>query len=209
MEPKFKSSFIPKQSLDKVTGKKKKKGGVISVVPVAALIIFIGTVALGVGVFLYQQFLIQNIDRKEQALESALNELRTPLIEEFVRLDNRLKSAEVVLNNHIILSAFFDLLEEKTLSNVQFSNFSYEASEDGVIEVSMNGVARSFNAVAVQAEVFGEDHLIQNPVFSGLNTDHSGNVVFSFNASIDSRLLSYTLAVGGGESVDSSQDLVE
>jgi hypothetical protein len=207
MEPKFTSSFIPKRSLEKVA-----KGGrtsAVAIVPLISLIIFLTAVALSVGVFLYEQFLIQNINKKEQDLEAAREVLRSPLIDELIRLDARLTAARAVLGNHLVLTAFFNLLEEKTLSNVRFTNFSYEAKDDGTISVSMNGVARSFNAVAVQSEVFGDDRLIKNPLFSNLNVDQNGNVVFTFTASVDPRLLSYTLAVSAPTQESNNQNVEE
>lgn len=209
MDPKFASSFIPKRSLEKVA-KGARGSRAIGIVPLVSLIIFLGAIALSVGVFLYEQFLVQNINRKERDLTSAREVLRSPLIDELVRLDARIEAAKAVLGNHLVLTAFFDLLGQKTLSNVRFTNFSYERKDDGTIGVSMNGSARSFNAVAVQSEVFGDDRLIKNPLFSNLNVDQNGNVVFTFTASIDPRLLSYTLAVGASDVPENdNQDIEE
>lgn len=207
MEPKFNTSFIPKRSLAKTTKEHRRRGGgSISIVPFITLILFLGALGLTMGVFLYDQFLIQNLNQKKEALVDAREALDSPLIDEMERLDSRIKSAKLILNNHVILTGLFDLLEQQTLTNVRFTDFSYEIFEGATIDLTMRGTARSFNAIAVQSEIFDRDRLIQNPIFSGLNVDESGNVIFNFTASIDPRLLSYTLTFEASDFEKINQD---
>ena len=73
------TSFIPKKSL--TTATQNQNRGVaeakssIGIVFLITLIIFISVVALAIGVFLYQQFLFQNIEKKEILLSA-----REPLL---------------------------------------------------------------------------------------------------------------------------------
>ena len=194
MEPKFKTSFIPKRSLATAPGRKRKSVS-IAIVPLIALILFLGAVGLTFGIFLYQQILIANLDSKKEKLEQAREALKDPLIDELVRLDTRIKSANEILSSHLILTALFDLLEERTLANVRFTDFSYDISEDNTVQITMGGVARNFNAIAVQSEVFTSDRLVQNPIFSNLGVDQDGRVTFHFTASVDPRVFSYILSL--------------
>ena len=193
MENNIPTSFIPKESL-KVPSKSKVSGGgrkSIGIVFLLSLIIFVGIVALSVGLFLYQQFLLQNIERKSESLDRARAAFEPTLIEEMGRLDVRMQSADEILSNHKAVSSLFNLLEAATLISMQFENLTYQTNDVGQIEISMKGKAPSFGTVALQSDVFGDNKFIQDPIFSNLNLDNKGNVGFDFAASIDPRLISY------------------
>ena len=200
------TSFIPKKSL--TTATQNQNRGVaeakssIGIVFLITLIIFISVVALAIGVFLYQQFLFQNIEKKRNSLERARAAFEPALIEEIGRLDMRMKSAREILDNHKALSVFFDLLETNTLASLQFENFNYKIDETDRISISMNGVAPGFSSVALQSDIFGENKFKQEPIFSNINLDNKGNVIFDFSAYVDSRLLSYIDNVLPGNSTD-------
>lgn len=189
------TSFIPKKSLTTaaynqnrdVAGAKSS----IGVVFLITLIIFISVIALAIGVFLYQQFLFQNIEKKRSSLDRARAAFEPALIEEMGRLDIRMKSAREILYNHKALSVFFDLLEVNTLASLQFENFNYKIDETDRVSISMSGIAPSFSSVALQSDIFGENKFIQEPIFSNINLDNKGNVIFDFSAFVDPRLLSF------------------
>ena len=189
MEPKFQTSFIPKKPVA-VTPQRKKKSssGVFSLI---ALILFLSALASSVGAFLYQQYLVQSIERKEVSLERARSAFEPALIKEMSRLDARMLSAQEILNKHTALSAFFELLESTTLKTVQFDDFGYSVDAEGKMLISMKGKALSFASVALQSDSFGDSTLIQEPIFSGLNLDTKGNVVFDFSAILDPSIVSY------------------
>lgn len=196
MDQKTHTSFIPKKSLATASQNKNKSisdtGSSIGIVFLITLIIFISVIALAVAVFLYQQFLLQNIEKKRESLDRARAAFEPALIEEIGRLDVRMTSAREILDNHKALSSFFDLLEANTLASLQFENLGYKTDETtGKISVSMSGIASSFSSVALQSDIFGENKFIQEPIFSNLNLDNKGNIVFDFTAFIDPRLLSY------------------
>ncbi len=205
MDQKTHTSFIPKKSLatasqsqrTEIAGAKSS----IGIVFLITLIIFIGVLALAIGVFLYQQFLLQNIEKKSASLYRARAAFEPALIEEIGRLDIRMNSAQEILDNHKALSIFFDLLETSTLVSLQFQDLVYKVDEVGKINVSMSGSASSFSSVALQSDIFGENKFIQEPIFSNLNLDNKGNVVFDFSAFIDPRLLSYSDSVLQGNSI--------
>jgi hypothetical protein len=110
-------------------------------------------------------------------------------------------SAREILDNHKAPSALFDLLEDTTLTSIQFKNLSYGMKE-GRMSISMGGVASSFGSVALQSDIFGENKFIQESIFSNLNLDDKGNVVFDFSAFVDTRLLSYVNTVLSDNPID-------
>lgn len=187
MEPKFKTSFIPKQPISG-TSPKRKSGG-LGIISLILSILTMGVIALAVGVFLYQQLLDTTVDRKKATLDRAQAAFEPTLIQELVRIDNRLKAAEDILDNHVSISALFELLERLTLQSVRFESFEYSFLEDDRINITMSGNAKNFGGIALQADIFGRDRLINEPIFSGLNLDQKGNVVFDFTATIDKSLV--------------------
>lgn len=192
-EIKTHTSFIPKKSLTAPT--RQAKGSSIGVFFLFTLVIFIGVIALAIGVFLYQQFIIKSIEQKSASLERASAAFEPAIIQEISRLDVRINSAQDILDNHKAISAFFDLLEVSTLKSVSFENLDYRTDESGRTTISMEGRARNFSSVALQSDIFGKNKFIQEPIFSNLNLDRKGDVIFNFSAFIDPRLISYEKAI--------------
>lgn len=188
-EPKTHTSFIPKKSLTAPV--RKARGSSIGVFFLFTLVIFIGAIALAVGVFLYQQFIIKSIEQKSASLARASAAFEPSIIQEISRLDIRINSAKEILSDHKAISSFFGLLEALTLESVRFENLEYRTDEGGKTNISMRGRARNFSSVALQSDIFGQNKFIQEPIFSDLNLDKKGGVVFSFSAFIDPRLISY------------------
>jgi hypothetical protein len=192
MEPKFRTSFIPKKALATATGVKKKgSGGPLGIVILLTLVIALGTVVLSVGVFLYQQILEVNITRKTETLERARSAFEPALIKELVRIDTRTNAAASILNEHIAPSVLFESLENLTLKSVQFEDFNLTHVSDERVSISMKGIANDFRGIALQANVFGDSRLIRDPIFSNLNLNQAGKAVFDFSAFIDISFINY------------------
>jgi len=192
MEPKFRTSFIPKKTLATTSHVQKKGGGGLGIVTLGALIIAFGAVVLSVGVFFYQQVLEVSIARKIDTLERARAAFEPALIEELVRIDTRIEAAETILNRHITPSVLFETLEELTLKSVQFQDFHLTRISDDKISISMQGIAQDFRGVALQADIFGKSRLIREPIFSNLNLNQDGRAIFDVTAFIDLTFVNFT-----------------
>jgi len=183
------TSFIPKKPTTPVA--QRRRGTVINIFFLIALIIFLSTVSVAVGVFLYQKVVTQNLEKKSNQLAEAREAFEPALIEDLATMDNRIQAAQEVLNSHLALSAFFEFLEQSTLKSVQFDDFTYTAMPSGGISIGMRGRGQSFSSVALQSDIFGKDPFIRNPLFSNLDIDEQGNVIFDFAAALDPALISY------------------
>lgn len=190
MEPKFQTSFIPKQALEETATGRRARGSA-SLLLILAAIMFLGAVASAVGVFLYGKLLTQQIDAKTADLERARKEFDPALIERLADLDERLKASQELLGNHLALSSLLELLESYTLKNVQFESFRYANAAPDKITLTLRGRARSFGAVAKQSDTFAIVPFIKDPLISNPNLDPQGNVTFDFTATLDPALLSY------------------
>ncbi|OGG47953.1 hypothetical protein A2761_01035 [Candidatus Kaiserbacteria bacterium RIFCSPHIGHO2_01_FULL_51_33] len=193
MEPKFQTSFIPKQALEESTTGRRPRAAV-SVFMVIGLILFLGSLASVLGVILYGEFLKQNIESKSADLERAKNEFEPALIQRLTALDRRMAASEELLKNHVSVSSLFELLQSYTLQNVRFETFRF-ATKGAGSSLFMNGRAKSFAAVALQSDVFGKIPFIKNAIFASPNLDPEGNVTFEFSSELDPALLSYVAAL--------------
>lgn len=194
--PSPQTSFIPKKSVLPTTGSALAPSS-ISIFLLVAIIIFIVTIALSLGVFFYQRYLVSEVVKKNASLVKSKNAFDTSSIEEIIKLSKRIEASKDILGKHTLLSPIFKALEEKTLANVRFSSFSYESKKGSDIFLSLKGEAKGFNAVALQSDVFGEDPLFKNPIFSDLSLDESGNVIFKFRAALDPKSLLYANVLSG------------
>lgn len=185
MEDRVKTSFIPKASLNTKQQKSPKSNTTLNVFNLLGVVILVAAIVVSIGVFLLEQFTIQSIENKKESLERARAAFQPATIKELSRLDSRLQVGSQLLSSHIAPSKLFDVIEEETLSSVRFRDFSMSEAGAGRLAITMGGEAQSFNAVALQSDRFGANDLFSEVIFSNLNIDASGNVVFNFSAAVD------------------------
>jgi len=193
MQERVKTSFIPKQSLkvERTQTVRQTTFGVVNVLATALLVISI--VAAG-GVFVFERYVESSIEGKRASLDRAREAFQPETIKELSRLDSRLSVGLALLSQHVSPSILFDYIEKETLVSVRFKDFSYEEVGAGRTMLTMAGEARSFNAVALQSDSFGNGNIFSEVIFSNLNIDSNGNIVFDFSAVVNTRELAY---VGG------------
>lgn len=189
METKFSTSFIPKTTLEPVVNNTKKPLGLFMFV---SLIIFFVSVVVAGGAFGWHKYLDSRKAQMKIDLEKNIKAFEPETIEEYVRLNKRIETAKDLLAKHVAVSYVFDLLTEKTLASVSFTDFKYSLGNDGVATLSMNGIAKSYNAVAFQSSEFGKERSLEGLIFSNLDLDASGNVVFNLATKINPGFIAYT-----------------
>ena len=197
MDPKFQSSFIPKGPIVSPTAFSSqvntKKTGLFGFL---GSVIFFIAVAISAGLFGYEQYLNSTIATRGSDLDKARQQLNPDAIKNILRLNARILSTQDILNNHTVISPLFDFLESSTYKSIRYTNFKY--TSDNGLNISMNGQARGYAAVALQADTLSKSKFILNPVFSDLLLDNQGNVLFSFKANITPELISYKNLVASG-----------
>ena len=198
MDTKFQTSFIPKKALNETTGRPRPES--VSIFFIIGVILFILALAAAGGVFGYKKILIKSITDMNSRLAQAKNAFEPEFINTANSLNKRIEASKKLLNAHTVTSSIFDLLENDTLASVKFDTFSYALSDNGVNTLALAGQAKNFSSIALQSDIFGQEKSIKNPVFSDLNPDQSGNIVFKFNASLDPSLVSYRKNLTTGSS---------
>lgn len=189
MDPKFQPSFIPKQSLG--LPRPGAPAAPLSIFVTISIVIFLIAAVLAAGVFLWSKLVEKDIGAINGELAKAREAFNPALVGELERLDGRIESAKKILDSHIAVSALFALLEKATLVDVSFGDFSFDAGNGKEVKVTMKGQAKNFASVALQSDAFTAEKFIKNPIFSDLNLDDSGNVLFTFTATLDPALTTY------------------
>lgn len=189
METGIKSSFIPQAPVVAPAARGRRSGGGFDFLILIALVLFVASATLAVGVFLYVQFLERSNVSKQEQLDRAQAAFEPALIEELGRLDARMRAADQVLENHIASTALFELLEQTTLQTVAFSNFEFSAGSDGM-RITMEGLAESVNSIALQADLFSKSGMVENPIFADISRE-IGGVHFNVTGDIRPEALDY------------------
>src|SRR3989344_9112583 len=106
------ASFIPHDTAAPATARRSSGGGLNELILLCAIVLFVASGALAVGVFLYQQYLTTEGKSKVEQLKRAKDAFDPPTIQKFTRLDDRMHAADRVLSSHIAPSVFFLALEQ-------------------------------------------------------------------------------------------------
>ncbi len=189
--PTIPTSFVPKQPVH-ATARFTKSGG-NTFLALSLFMLAVSLVSAG-GVFAYEQYLSGVERSKSLELSTAEASVNAEAVEAFVRTRDRFSVAAEILNSHVAVSRFFDLLESLTLTNVRYDTFSYALLPDGSGEIGLNGVARSFNALAAQSAAFSSEKNLKRAIFSGIQVGEDGEVNFSVTADANPELLEFSLS---------------
>ncbi len=188
MDPQVPASFIPKKP---VTSSPAAKEGAGLLLIISIFIFAVSLLAAGLA-FGYESYLNNSIASESDSLQKDQAAFDVSTINDLVRLDSRINQATTLLNTHIAPSAIFNFLSQETLQNVQFTSFQYDLQANGSGLLTLNGVADSFSTVALQSDQFGNSSMLRNIIFSNLNTDPSGRVLFTVQATVSPSLLLYS-----------------
>ena len=167
--------------------------GLSDLVLLISVVTFVASASLGIGVFLYLQFLQTSSASKLQQLERAKQAFEPSLIEELTRLDDRMRAADQVLFAHVAPTLFFHLLESVTLQTVAFQHLDFQAIDPQSINIKVQGIAASVNSIALQADYLSKSGMITSPIFSNINRQQGG-VRFDLAAIINPATLRYAHA---------------
>lgn len=208
MEPKFTTSFIPKKQVSaSVSGSSISPS--ISFSTLLSSVIIIAVILFSAGLFLFRITLEKTIEKQYADLKTASEAFDQNFIGQATRLNKRITSAEKILENHLAPSAIFELLEEFTLQTISFNNFEFSDNVDGKIIVKGSGEGDSFASVVLQSDEFGKTGFMRDVLFSDLQPNTVGNVNFTFEATLDPDLISYSKGVVPVQSVPEELPAVE
>ncbi len=205
MEPKFNTSFIPKQSLQSAApgpavheyvARRSTRGPGFY----GTFLLFFIACLVSAGLFLYTQYITGAISDKIAQLKANRDAFQPALIEELVRLDDRMTSAKRLLETHVAPSEVLRFLEQNTTRSVRYLSLRYRNAPTDVPEkqvlLSLQGTAPDFKSVAQQSDVFSSHELVREPLFSNLNVSETDQAVFSASMSLEPRILRFDRTIG-------------
>src|SRR5690606_20699572 len=142
MDEKFRSSFIPKQPLVGSEGSSpryRQRRSKSSPFLAISVVLFVLSGLLYGAVYGYTLLIDREIENMGAQLEEQWQQIRPAEIAEYKRFDDRLKVAESILNNHIVLSEIFTLLSEHTLPTIRYTDFSFSKDAIAATETEVDG----------------------------------------------------------------------
>lgn len=192
LSPSVPTSFVPKQP---VSGNPRRESG-NNIFLVVSLVVFLVALLGCGGTYLYLKYLQGLEASKGQELVQKEKEIDPNTVEQFVRLQNRLVASEGIINQHIELSQFLDLLGNVTLRSVSFKSMQIQVADDRTATLTLTGTANNFNALAAESKAFASQPYIKSAIFSNIKPNQNNTVSFSVNASLDPRTIVEAAAPG-------------
>jgi len=142
------------------------KNNVLMFLSVGFLIVVVLTC---LGLWGYQANLIKKKVFLTERIENLQNQRNDDLENNFVELGKRIGGFEKTLENRIYFSKIFEMIEELTLSQVQFIDMNIDLTEN---KFNLKTEVSSYSVLAKQVIIFKEDPRIKSVELSkaGLST---------------------------------------
>ena len=179
MDNEFRTTFIPKtpiaqQPVAQSSGTSKPVG----ILFVISLIIFIVSIGIGAGVYVYKSYLQKQVDDLAVSLERVQKSLDPNAIKEFTVMDKRLKNAETLLSSHVVSFPLLDMLRKTTLPTVRYTKMDFEFTETGDLSVKLSGESDSYRSIALQSQALAQNANLSDTIFSNFVVTPKGRVSF-------------------------------
>lgn len=187
------SSFIPKQGA--VSTRRARRESSLGLLFLISLLLLGISLLVFAGSFGYRAVLDRQVnkpcggDGSACGLKATVDRTREELgIEEIIRysrLDKKMTAAAGLIDRHISLVPLLDLIETETLHTVRFS--AMVLNVDG--GVTLEGVATSYADLASQVKTLEKNPGVKAVVFSDVDLNDAGQVVFTAKLLPNSDLL--------------------
>ena len=186
------TTFIPKQSLI-VHPETRRSGGILMFIGLVALF---ASMLLAGGAYFYKTILTTNVVTLSDSLQKSQAAFEPATLQSLERLDSRLSSATELLGKHVTLLPLFYFFNTQTIQTLRYKNFSYTFNNStNKVDVHASGEAKDYQSIAYQSDVYAGTGVLQNFIFSDLNLDSTGRVIFNFSGTVDPTLISYNEAL--------------
>ncbi len=153
---------------------------------VFSILILIVVVVIWTGLFFYDKSLSSEKDTLDQKMAELKKTEDKEMVTKIISLENSLNLVKGLLVAHVYPSKIFAFLEELTLSNVVWEDFSFNAAGT---EILLDGRAQTLSVVAKQILVFEGDERVSSVSVSGAQLDQAGGVSFSAKINLNPKIL--------------------
>ena len=155
---------------------------------VLTLSLLVFSLAAGGGLFVYRDYSGKQKDALQKEID-VLNKQRDYDLEKRVKdFDQAIKNINKYLAAHIYPTKLFKMMDDLTLEKVQFTSFSADIEQG---QLSLSGIASSYDDLARQVKVFESDKRIisADPPDSQLNS--RGQIQFNIKIKFNPESLRY------------------
>lgn len=194
MDAKFQPTYMPKLPIAAVPRPVVN----INILYVVATIIFVVVVGFVAGVYIYEHFLNQDIERLNSDLISARDSFELSTITDLKKTASLTAVARGLLDRHVAVSNLFSLLQESTYINTSFSSLTVTTEDSQAITISLTGKSGSYNTTILQTErLLKEAPFLIDPKFTNFALDEAGSVGYTLTTSVDPKVIDYKRYVSG------------
>lgn len=194
MDTKFQTSFIPRKPLvPNSSAVPQNSGGSNGLLVLIALGLFGVSVASAVLVLGWQRVEQGSIEKNKVTLAETRKQFGEDVVM-LKRFNSKIKLAKEVVDNHVSVSNIFEALEEVTVDNVRYKEFSFELPANPAndkIFFELAGEAKTFEALAFQSDTILESDKFVSPIFSDLEINEKNLVDFVLTSSLPFSALRY------------------
>lgn len=195
MDPKFRSSFIPKRP---VATPGRGGGGrsyhSFNLIGFLGTLLFIVTLLGAGGVFAYRLTLQRQIDQAGVNLAAVKDTLDLKQIASDEQLAARISMAKELVQKHVTISRIFNLLDSNTLHQVGWNELVFKTDpETGMVSIIISGEADDFNSLSLQEDLLERDPIFENPHMESIKLTPAGTLEFDFTADINQSLIGYVI----------------
>jgi hypothetical protein len=189
MENRLQTSFMPKRPVVGGGMESLRQKSPPSFLMIIGVVVFVITLAGFGGMYWYKGSITASNEVKKQQIQDAIKNFEPELTKQLTVLKTRIDSGKQLLGNHIAFSSVLGLLESITTKTVRFTEMTFDSSTEPQtkaqkVSIAMKGESQNYAAVAFQSDLFAKNENIKSAVFSDLNLNDKGMVVFTAKADI-------------------------
>lgn len=170
-------------------------GSSMAFLPTIGSLLFVATLVVSGGLFIYDHILSSQITDASKALVLAKASFDPETMNQLITASNQIQSAKRLLDSHVAVSGMFALLEANVLPGVSFTSFEFQRQPDNSVKISLEGQGSSYATLAEQAQIFSKLPYLQKQTFSEFTLTDKGTIAVKFQAMVDPNLISYKQAL--------------
>ncbi len=152
--------------------------GTFGLITVVLVVLLVATLLMGLGVYALDRSVTSQIGQLSDSLARSQKAFEPKVILELKDLDMRLKTASTLLQKHIAVSSFFEMLGAQTLPGIAYDSFRFINDEKEGYSIVITGRATSYETIAEQSSIFGDDSRVAQHVFSNFKLLDTGRISF-------------------------------
>lgn len=157
------ASFIPKNSSN--TPKRRvRPARRIYVLSYVSYILFFGSLLAALGLFFYSAQISKTLEATAAELSAAQTRFSLSDFARIQAFDDKLKTADRLLEGLAAPSRLFAELESVVAANVYFSGFKYEAYADDTYALDLTGKATDLNQILYQSDLLNKSQILESAV---------------------------------------------